>query len=163
MSGVVARSAISLTDIQIPVGSKGQMAGVVIGKRMRDELLASGTAPAQIESRAWLRNDWIGRSSETGDDNVALRIGEVDEEASAGRVIERKGKSEETLFAARTHGGDEIEEVGAEHRPVANHANTSGLLDDKLRVAIGWILNECDRLREARGMQSRSQLCLDVS
>ena len=67
------------------------------------------------------------------------------------------------MFAARSHGSDEIEEVGAEHGPVANDANTSRLLDYKLSVAVGRILHERDRLREARRVQSSSELRLDVS
>jgi hypothetical protein len=143
MVGVVARSAVAESDVEISVGTEREVAAVVIRERLRDDPACA--FELQVEARRRIRDERIRRPQESRDDGVAIRIREVDEEAAARRVIGREDETEQTALAAARDSAGQIEEIGCERRAAANDTNTAGLLNDELHRAIRRVLHECER------------------
>ena len=159
---IVSRAAVAEADVEKAVGAKRQVAAVVIGEGLRDERGSARAAPTQIETRARIGDQRVARSHEPRDDGVAGRVGEVHEEAAAGRVIGRERQAEQTPLAPERDRALEIEEGSRQDRPVLNDADASRLLDDELNRAIGRVLHEPDRRCEARRVKLGPELCVCV-
>ena len=95
-----------------PSGPNARLPAVVVGVRLEDEPRA---AELQIEARRRVCDERVGGPLEARDDRVARRVGEVDEESAARRVVGRERKAEQPALAAGTDGRSQIEEVGWQH------------------------------------------------
>jgi hypothetical protein len=84
---IVAAAAVADADIEKAVWTEPQRAAVVIRKlRMPDHALAC--RPPEIEPRRRIGHERVGRRlREARDDDVAVEIGEVDEEPPVDRGI----------------------------------------------------------------------------
>ena len=89
-------------------------------------------------------------SSETRDDRVAVRVGEVDEEPAARREVRRERHAEQTALAAADRGAAQIEEVLGDDA-IADDADAAALLDGIEDRRIGGIGDEGDRRLQAAG------------
>jgi hypothetical protein len=69
--GIVARSAVTESHVEKPVGSEREMTAVVVRKRLRDERGARRSAPTQIETRCGVRDHISAGPSEARDDGIA--------------------------------------------------------------------------------------------
>ncbi len=105
--------------------------------------------PAKIESRCRVRHERIARSAESRDHRVAGAVREVDEEASAGRIVGRERETEQPALVTAADGGSQIEEIRGQHRAGAHDADPARLLDDKLYGSIRRILDDVERQRES--------------
>ena len=161
MIGIVARSPVAETDVEIAVRTKREMPAVVIGERLSDERRPRRAAPSQIEPRGGIGHYRIRRAAQAGDDGVAGAVREVDEEPSARRP-RRKREAEQSLLAARHDGGRQIDEIRRQDRAAANHADAAVLLHDELDGPIGRILRERDWRREAGRMDTHPQLSMQI-
>ena len=95
---IAAAAAVAQADVEIAVGTKRQVAAVVIRERLLDEAAAVG--PHQVEARAGIdRALRVARVAR--DHGVAVEIGEVDVEAPRGRVVGREREPEQPALAAR--------------------------------------------------------------
>jgi hypothetical protein len=156
MAGVVSGSAIAHADVQISVRPEHEVPSVVVRKGLSDERVAS--APTQVESGARVGHEQIRRSPESRNDGVAGLVGEVDEDPA----VWRDRHPEQATLPSRGDRIPEIEKVRREDDAVADHANAAGLLHDVLHRAIGGVLKEQYRRREARSEDPATQLGLRV-
>ena len=100
----------------------------------------------QIEPRRSVRDSWIaGRTQEAGNDSVPCRVGKVDIEPPAGRVVWGERHPQQAPFAAGRDRRREIQEIRGDERAVLDDANAPALLDHELPRIVGGILDECDR------------------
>src|SRR5206468_7841868 len=70
VAGIVGSAAVAKPDIQEPLGPEGEVAAVVIGKRLLDVRGTARAVPSQIEPRAGVGNGWIRRPPEPRDNGV---------------------------------------------------------------------------------------------
>ena len=150
MLGIVAGAAVAEADVEIAVGTERQVAAVVVRERLRDERVAAAP-PAQIEPRAGSATSGSADRRKRATTVSPARVGEVDEEAAARRVVGRESQPEQPVLAAR---GDrrraDRESRAGSTRAVADDADAAALLDDELDGAIEGILDEGDRRGQPR-------------
>src|SRR4029453_223980 len=152
MRRIVARTAVTEPDVEVPVGPKHQMASVVIRKGLCDEPRAASVAPAQVETRPGIRGYRIRRALEPRNDRVSRAVREVDKEAAARGDIGRERQAEKPLLASADDGRRKIQEMFREDRTVANPPDVTILLDHELDVTIRRILDVRQRHREPGGL-----------
>ncbi len=141
---VVSRSAVPHADIQKPVRPKGQVAAVVIAERMLDEPPA--VRPDQIESAGRVGAQRIGAGSfQARDHDMAVAIGEADEEPAARRIVGGEGQSQQAALAAGGDRASQIDEIRGLQDAAFDHTNTARLLEHQLDRRVGRILNEAKR------------------
>ena len=162
---IAARSAVAHADVEISVGTEGDLAALVIAaaRRLRDEALAR--RKLQVECGRRIEHERIAaRSLVAADHRIATALfrGEVDVDAPAGRVIGRERQSEQAAFIIlepdRAGRAADIEEVVRQHRAIAHDADHAFLFDDVLHGGIDGILDHADRLVEAGGVGNERQL-----
>ena len=98
MPGIVRRAAVTQADVEKAVGAESEVSAVVIRERLRDKRRAVRPSPAQIETRALIGDQRIGRSPEPRHNSIAGGVGEVDIETAAHGIVGREGQAEKTLL-----------------------------------------------------------------
>jgi hypothetical protein len=140
---IAAGPAIAHAEVEKPVRSEDQVAAVVIGEWMLDEL--SSVGPDKIRAARRDGEERVHRIAQKPcDDNLTLRIGEIHEEATAGRVVRRKREAEQALLTAGNDGRRQIQEVRGDDA-ADDRTNAPPLLDDELHVRLCRVLDERDR------------------
>src|SRR4029453_77047 len=162
MRRIVARTAVTEPDVEVPVGPEHQMASVVIRKGLCDEPRTASAAPAQGETRPGIRGYRIRRPLEPRNDRVSRAIREVDEEAAARGDIGRERQAEKPLFASADDGRRKIQEIVREDSAVANCPDVTILLDHQLDVTIRRVLHVRQCHREPGGLHARAELRIDI-
>ena len=161
MIRIVARAAVAEPDVEVSVRTEHEIAAVVVRERLRDERVARGAAPPQVEPRRRVGHDRIARAAKPRDDGVAGWVREVHEEPSACR-IRREREAEQPLFAAEDQRRRQVDEIGRQDGGAAHDPDAAVLLHDELHGAIEGILDERERRREARRLHARPQLRVQI-
>ncbi len=81
-----------------------------------------------------------------------------DEEATRLGRARREREAEHAALAAAADAAAQIEKRRREESPALNHADHSRPLDDELNAGVGGILDERDRLRQARDVGLTAKL-----
>jgi hypothetical protein len=82
--------------MQIAVRAKRQVAAIVIGAWLKNVIEAG--RPLQIEPRTGIGHCGIARTQKTRDDGITRKVGKVDIEPAARRVVRSNGHPEQTTF-----------------------------------------------------------------
>jgi hypothetical protein len=128
----------------------------VVRKRLPDHRRRAGAVPSQVEARRRIGDERVRRAAKARDDGIAVPVREVHEEAAGQPRVRREREAEQTLLAPRPHGRRDIEKIHRQHAAIAHYANAATLFDDELDRGIRGILDDGDRLREARRVHART-------